>query len=268
MCTVKPVNAQKPPSPTVPKFSVKLVSHPYNVPPTTTSTFDSSTWKETTTTVPGYRVENKSIELTIKNQPFTPYVIHTTERDYDVKLDYIVEVKGHFDDDQSWKEPNGYSIQSTSQYTILSYTRRNLYFTEWEGINDLPVGSQLDFRVRARIGCWAVLRLIDYYYGEREPYLVESELSDWSDPQTITITNGSSSSTSSHTVSPQSPTLPPVNNQTQTSEQTQQSEQNQLPDFMLNPLFLLSIGALGVGITIVGILAFTRRHLPQLQTNS
>jgi len=268
VCVVKPVNAQKPSPPSVPEFSVKLVSHPYDVPPTTTNTFDPSTWKETTTTMPGYRVENKSIEITIKNQPFTPYTIQTSERYYNVELDYIVEVKDHFDNDQSWKKPNGYSIQSTSQYTIITYARENLYFTGWEGINDLPVGSQLDFRVKARIGCWAALTQVDYLVGHRDPYLTEAELSDWSYTQTITITNGSSSSTSSQTVPPQNPTVPPVNNQQQTSEQTQQSEQNQLPDFMFNPFFLLSIGALaGVGVTIVGILVFTRRHRSQPQTN-
>ena len=124
--TVEPVNAQKPPKPSVPTFSVKLVSHPYNVPPTTTSTFDSSTWKEITTTVPGYRVENRSIEITIKNQPFKPYTIQTSERNYDVKLDYIVEYRNPFDNDQSWKQHNGYGFQQTSQHTILSYSPRNI----------------------------------------------------------------------------------------------------------------------------------------------
>jgi len=262
------VNAQKPPPPSVPQFSVKLVSHPYNVPPTTTSTFDPSTWKETTTTVPGYRVENKSIELTIKNQLFKPYTIHTSERDYDVKLDYIVEVKNHFDGDPSWQKPNGYGIQSTSQYTIISYTRRNLYFTDWEGVNDLPVGSQLDFRVKARIGCWAVLTQVDYLYGMREPYLTEAELSDWSVTQTITITNGSSSSTPSRTVQPQNPMVPPDNNQPQTSDQTQQQlEQNKLPDFMFNSLFLFGVGVLFAGVVIAVVIVVLRKQLkiPQYQ---
>ncbi|MCL2643324.1 MAG: hypothetical protein FWD52_07435 [Candidatus Bathyarchaeota archaeon] len=257
VCTVKPVDAQKPPQPSVPKFSVKLVSLPYDVPPTTTNTFDPDTWKETTTTVPGYRVENKSIEITIKNQPFTPYRIQTSERDYDVRIDHIVEVKSHFDNEQSWKEISGYSdAQFTSQYTVLICSRRDFVFTGWD-INDLPVGYQLDFRVKARIGCWAVLTQMDYYYGLREPYLVEAELSNWSDTQTITITNGSSSSTSSQTVPPQNPTIPPNNDQQQTLEH----EQNQLPDFMFNPSFLLSIGALaGVGVTIAVVLVFARRY--------
>jgi len=255
-CAIESVNAQKPSKPSVPQFSVQLVSHPYDVPPTATTTFDSSNWKETTITVPGYRVENKSIELTIKNQPFKPYVIHTSERDYDVKLDYIVEVKNHFADDQSWQEPNGYGIQLTSQYTILSYTRRNLYFTEWAGINDFPVGSQLDFRVKARIGCWAALIPADFFPGgPREPYLTEAELSDWSVTQTITITNGSSSSTPSRTVPPQNPTVPPDNNGPQTSEQ------NQLPDFMFNPFFLFGVGVLFAGVVIAVVLVVLRRHI-------
>ena len=59
--------------PSVPEFSVRIVAYPYDVPPETTTTIDEYTGKETTTTQPGYHVENKSIEITIKNQPFTPY---------------------------------------------------------------------------------------------------------------------------------------------------------------------------------------------------
>jgi hypothetical protein len=260
VCTVKPGNAQKPSPPSVPAFSVKLVSHPYNVPPTTTSTFNSSTWKEITTTVPGYRVENKSIEITVKNPSFTPYTITTSGRDYDVKLDYLVEVKDHFDNDQSWKKIN-FSIQSTSQYTVLTCTQRNLILGTGLDINDLPVGSQLDFRVQARIGCWAALTQMDYISGIREPFLTEAELSGWSNTQTVTITNGSSSSTSSQTAPPQNSTASPVNNQPQASEQTQQSEQNQLPDFMFNPFFLFGVGALFAGVVIVVVLVVLRRYL-------
>ena len=57
------------PKPLTPEFTVKIVAHPYDVPPKTTTTIDQYTGKETTTTQPGYHVENKSIEITIKNQP-------------------------------------------------------------------------------------------------------------------------------------------------------------------------------------------------------
>ena len=87
------------PKPSVPEFTVKLASYPYDVPPTTTTTADPYTGKETITTQPGYRVENKSIELTIKNQPFTPY---TDAEGHIVNMYYNVHVKGHFED--CWRE--------------------------------------------------------------------------------------------------------------------------------------------------------------------
>ena len=47
-----------------PEFSVKLVSHPYDVPTTTTVWVDPYTGEKTTTTNQGYHVENRSIEIT------------------------------------------------------------------------------------------------------------------------------------------------------------------------------------------------------------
>jgi hypothetical protein len=55
------VFAQSIQTPSVPEFTVKLVAHPYDVPPTTTTTIDQYTGQEIVTTIPGYHVENKSI---------------------------------------------------------------------------------------------------------------------------------------------------------------------------------------------------------------
>lgn len=60
--------------PFAPEFTVKTVAHPYDVPPKTTTTIDQYTGKETTITTPGYHAENKSIEVQIKNQPFTKQI--------------------------------------------------------------------------------------------------------------------------------------------------------------------------------------------------
>jgi hypothetical protein len=71
LIAVNSSSAQSIPKPSVPEFSVKLVAHPYDVPPKTTTTIDQYTGEETTTTQPGYRVENKSIEVTITS-PLRP----------------------------------------------------------------------------------------------------------------------------------------------------------------------------------------------------
>ena len=183
--------------PSVPEFSVQLVSHPYDVPPKTTTTVDQYTGKETTTTIPGYRVENKSIEITIKNQPFTPYNLSqytVNYRDRDdfsriresatinqtktVNFYYNIEVKGHYGD--TWvpigtkyaafegPEPNA---QLDAAYTIVSIE------------NNYPEDSILDFRVQARIGYFYAygpgIQILGYdFYGQE---------SAWSNIQQLTL---------------------------------------------------------------------------------
>ena len=56
--------AQSIPKPSVPEFTVKIVAQPYDVP--TTTSIDSYSGKEIIHQ--GYHVENKSIEVKIKNQ--------------------------------------------------------------------------------------------------------------------------------------------------------------------------------------------------------
>ena len=136
------------PQPSIPEFTVKLVAHPYDVPTTTTSTIDQYTGKETVTTHPGYHVENKSIEITIKNRPFTPY---TDAEGHEINLYYNVRVKGHFS--QDWKELyspyestlrggisasiNQSPAKSSSEFTVLSLSA------------DYPKGAQVDYQVNA-----------------------------------------------------------------------------------------------------------------------
>jgi hypothetical protein len=60
--------AQSIPEPSVPEFTVKIVAYPYDVP--TTHSIDPFTGQDVTHE--GYHVNNQSIEVRIKNQPFTP----------------------------------------------------------------------------------------------------------------------------------------------------------------------------------------------------
>jgi hypothetical protein len=176
------------PKPSVPEFTVKIVSYPYDVPPTTTTTIDPYTGKETVTTQPGYREENKSIEVTIKNQPFTPY---TDAEGHAINLYYNVRVKGHFAQEWAWKElyspyepiRNGElgahkqgPIQSGSEYTVISCSA------------DYPSDGRVDFQVQAMAG----------FYTEWWPFTgvpgmawrFTGQLSDWSNMQTISMSNG------------------------------------------------------------------------------
>ena len=169
------VFAQSIPKPSVPEFTLRLVAHPYDVAPV--YEIDPYSGDEVLT-AEGYHVENKSIEITIKNQPFTPY---THEDGYEINLYYNVRCKGHFGDDSDWKElysrykdpSSGNPVKSSSEYTVLSLSA------------DYPDDSQVDFQVEAIVG---------HYYDELAGrpvlplyVLLVDETSGWSSTQTLTI---------------------------------------------------------------------------------
>jgi hypothetical protein len=185
--------AQSIPTPSVPQFTIKLVAYPYDVPPI--YGIDQYTGKNVTVQA-GYHVENKSIEITIRNQPFTS---HMDASGNEINIYYNVRVKGHFG--QVWKElyspfeasfrdgpPGSYyksPVQSSSEYTVLSLSP------------DYSVGDQVDFQVQAFEG----------YYTKYYPYVGVSgyawhftgELGDWSNTQTFTMTDISTSPSDSPT---------------------------------------------------------------------
>ena len=182
--------SQKPP---VPEFTVELVAYPYDVAPVTTTKIDQYTGEKTVKTTPGYRVENRSIEITIKNQPFTPYVDSDGN---ETNLCYNVRAKGHFGDE--WEELSSNQIQSSSEYTVLSLSA------------DYPNGGQIDFQVEAVLGHFYTAffpptSVIAFPY---EAFKVD-ETSGWSSTQTLTI-----SYEHAIVVEPETPDTPPTTDDT------------------------------------------------------
>jgi len=228
--SVTPVNVQAASKPSVPQFSVKIVTvnHEY---------FDGEIYVE------------KRIEVSIKNQPFTASP-NTDTRGGDrngisyvapdkTSLYYQIQSKGH--SDQDWPGIISDTFQSDSIYTVGSYP---IYTAD----------SQVDVRVRA----------VDGYYrkhGTPSGMPVGSELvvkaeSDWSHPQTININNGYSTSSSQTTAPPSDPSTTADNNQPQIPNQTQP------PNFVLHYLVLpLVIGVLLASVVIAVVMVFLRRHL-------
>ena len=87
---------------------------------------------------PGHHVDNRTIDVTIKNQPFTPY---TDANGNSVQLNYNVRSKGHFDDWGSGSSRYMNSLQmSSSAYTVVS-----INVASW----NIPAGGQIDFQVEA-----------------------------------------------------------------------------------------------------------------------
>jgi len=250
MFTAKPIIVQAAHKPVAPEFSVKLASHPYDVPTTTTTWIDPYTGEKTTTTNQGYRVENRSIEITIKNRPFTPY----TNAD-GIRLNpfYRVQVKGSFSED--WKDFQVKNIQtlanvinqSNSEYTFLS------------GPADYPDGAKLDFRVQLIHGYFydalAGRPIIPLYD------IATDEESDWS-IQTISI------NTETVFVTTPSPTITTaLPQQTETTQEDTNNNQTQPTDNITTTTLLIGVIALIIGSIIallVLIIVVGRKFIPKL----
>ncbi len=174
---VESVFAQVIPKPSVPEFSLKVVAYPYDVPPVYKK--DEYTGKNVTIQS-GYHVDNKSVEINVKNQPFTPFI---DENNHYILLYYNISYKGNFGDDWnyfSYDSTTKYFLkQSNSTYTTISFTQ-------------IPTEGEIDFRVQALIGYYTE---IEHPFMDVYLYNFTGQISDWSNTQTVTITSTSTEPT-------------------------------------------------------------------------
>jgi hypothetical protein len=194
--------------PSIPEYTVKLVDRSYTVPLTYTNSTNPYTGQQETSTQGGYHVENKTIDVTIKNQPFTP-----TNIDGNItQLFYVIRWKGHF---ENWAESafstadfyyylnNVGTPASNSDYTVKTYTLASF--------GNIPEDGQVDFQVKAQVG-YSFL-----YYGQHahiQPIGTNFQLveeSGWSSIQTVNISGNSFSPipTTSPSQSTPAPTIQP-----------------------------------------------------------
>jgi hypothetical protein len=221
---IESASAQSIPKPSVPEFTLKYVDSSFDVPPKTTFSTDPYTGKVTSTTIPGYNVQNKSVEIIIKNQPFTSYLNQNGKLVY---LFYDIESKGHFEnwnpffsDASYWLKQNlsesyppGFIAVSDSQYTVITH--------KLENISD---GGQVDFRVQAIIGYSTRINTtfsgmpIGLEPGESYHYYTfTGQISDWSNTQTITIPTGSVTTSTPNPTLSSNPTAAPSSTPTRTN---------------------------------------------------
>jgi hypothetical protein len=196
------------PKPEVPEFTVRIVSNPYDV----ATTYSTDQYTGETITHAGYHVENRSIEVTVKNQAYS-YSNGTTFQVY-----YNVRTKPYFGD--SWTEmyptrnwpvdPIQYAYyiegaprQLSSEYTLIAIS-----------LNNYPENGQVDFQVEAMVGHKSLTFVADHPLapnlgGEYYEATVYDTSSGWSSTETLTIGDDStapaaSSSPSVATVNPSS----------------------------------------------------------------
>ena len=150
------VSAQAGYKPSIPQFSAKA--------------FDK--------TYVGTDTVDRSVEVTIKNQPFTPY----TDANGDTyNLYYTAQYRLNSSDEQDWITVYYIPyIQSDSQYTTKMCV---LY-----GLDKSVFGSRIEFRVKAEIGCLKVYTNTDGYMVIGSDFALVSS-SGWSNIQKVTATD-------------------------------------------------------------------------------
>ncbi len=192
LLTVKTASAQSITVPSVPQFTVKFADLSYDVPTTTTV----NQYNGQTITNQGYHEENRTIQLTIKNQPFTSYI----QNGANISFYFNVREKGAYA--QNWTtlyNPNYYfPTQSNAGYTTLVYLIDQNAPPFWD---DFVNGGIVEFQVQALIG------FVHRGYNasatnplEMYPWIFDGQTSNWSNTQTITVPASSSSPTPGPTV--------------------------------------------------------------------
>ena len=179
------VCAQTIPKPSVPEFTLKIVEHSYDVPPTTESTTDPYTNKTTTFTIAGYHVDYKTIDATINNNGAFYYNFrykpHYTDRwsyypfNPEISTNYVVS---------SARDLSGMYNASTTDCTVISLGFLN---------RNLPEEGQIDVQIQGLIGTFeqnSYGMILTDEKGKHFPtynFVFSGKMSDWSSTQTITI---------------------------------------------------------------------------------
>lgn len=176
------VSAQAISKPSVPEFTAKYVDASYDVP--TTHSVDPYTGQDVTHQ--GYHVQNRTIQVSIKNVPFTPY-----ESDGQLINYYLnIRVKGFYADDwlNVYSPDNGYLTQSNSTYTTVAFSLDDNYFPLWDNI---PGGGTVDIQVQALVG--SVHRVLNSSATDplsMFPWILDGQTGEWSSTQTVTVPSG------------------------------------------------------------------------------
>ncbi len=197
--TAKPADAQTIPKPSVPNFDIAFIDSSYEIPPTSTV----NPYNGQVTTEAGRHVESRTIQISVKNQPFTPFTVQWQSGDQyynkTVYLHYEVRWKGHFETDwhqQYYPLDNYYMISPEdarlkTEYSIFTY-KGEYSSAGWNGMGPtMPQDAQIDFQVKARIG------YVKYVQEGIAGLAFKGEESDWSNTQTITLAQNPTSPSAS-----------------------------------------------------------------------
>jgi hypothetical protein len=158
LLVIKPSSAQSIPTPSMPEFTVKYVG---------------------TASVPLTGFALPAVNITIKNQPFTPY---TDRNGNKINLYYLIQWKDN--SSSGWQQDELPLTQSNSSYTVLPLALVR---------SGAPAPSgQVDFQVEAVIGYVTYIQG-SVPQGQYIPPTYTGQMSGWSNTQTVTVPKSSSS---------------------------------------------------------------------------
>jgi hypothetical protein len=166
--------------PVVTEFSLKYVDNSYDVPPSYKYTKDLYTGETITTTIPGYRVDNKLIVATIKN----PSGVDA----YNFRLKPHNESSWYyhpFDTEADQTPPLSASgaggpptYASDSEYTVITVISVN------------HISGAVDVQVQALYGEYRAIHNTPIQIeGDYYDYYFDGQASYWSNTQTVTISD-------------------------------------------------------------------------------
>lgn len=219
MIVVSTISAQTIPNPSAPEFTLKIIDNSFTAPATVT--IDPFTGANLTE--PSHRVDNKTIEVVIKNQPFSPTLIQEGNSNWTTAFYYNVHFKGHYSEDlipvYFYGDP--FPALSNSNYTTIEYPLKltspnaSSYYlqvyredtSDYSSIpTEIPASAQIDLEVQAMIGNFhrgynaSVTDQLQMY-----PWVFEGQTSDWN-TQTLKIPETSNSASPLSSIPELSPT--------------------------------------------------------------
>lgn len=201
------VKAQSITKPLIPEFAVKYVDHSYDIPPTYgTDQYNGNT----IITKQGEHIDNRAIEISIKNEHFTPFDDSNGNR---IDRFYDVRHKGSYTENWTTMFENktqyewlgqtnpymeyGYAVQDYSaQYTTIIYT------LTWQ----VPTDGQIDFQVQALQGYTIQTSHDGRLYFATADFAFYGQESGWSNTRTIKIGESNPTATPNLTLRPPQPT--------------------------------------------------------------
>jgi hypothetical protein len=264
-------SAQSISKPAIPEFTLKFVDYSYDIP--AEYGIDQYTG-QTIVTKSGQHIDNRTIEIAIKNQPFNNYTDSSSGKE--INLFYNIRYKGIFT--ENWTEMYG-GKGKMIMYDMNSAIAQNGYPTQTYGAmytkilfplsDNIPNNVEIQFQAEALEGYTnkfvqdsrILFSIVDYNFAGQE--------SGWSNTQTITI--GQSSNSISNLT-------PPIEYQP-TSTPTQIAPTNSTSDWAYNPsplsandnqylavdsipltTFLLVVTGLIFVIVVLSIIAFRKNQ--------